>query len=114
MFKLHKILLKTTHSVADLNLCTTRLMDNAKFPWLILIPKRKNIRQILDLNKKDQIKLMEEIDYCSRVMKKAFKAFNLNVEKITIKYLSHLRHSTIIKLINNFKEDILQEVIETI
>ncbi len=78
MFKLHKKLLKTTHSVADLNLCTARLMDNAKFPWLILIPKRKNIRQILDLNKKDQIKLMEEIDYCSRVMKKTFKAFNLN------------------------------------
>ena len=71
MFKLHKKLLKTTHSVADLNLCTTRLMDNAKFPWLILIPKRENIRQILDLNKKDQIKLMEEIDYCSRVMKRS-------------------------------------------
>ena len=53
MFKLHKKLLKTTHSVAELNLCTARLMDNAKFPWLILIPKRKNIRQILDLNKKD-------------------------------------------------------------
>ncbi len=62
MFKLHKKLLKTTHSVAELNLCTARLMDNAKFPWLILIPKRKNVRQILDLNKKDQIKLMEEID----------------------------------------------------
>ena len=47
MFKLHKKLLKTTHSVAELNLCTARLMDNAKFPWLILIPKRKNVRQIL-------------------------------------------------------------------
>jgi len=46
MFKLHKKLLKTTHSVADLNLCTARLMDNAKFPWLILIPKRKNVKQI--------------------------------------------------------------------
>ena len=44
--------------------------------------KKKNIKQILDLNKKDQIKLMEEIDYCSRVMKQAFSAFNLNVEKI--------------------------------
>ena len=86
MFKLHKKLLKTTHSVANLNLCTARLMDNAKFPWLILIPKRKNVKQILDLNKKDQIKLMKEIDYCSRVMKKAFGAFNLNVKKSAISY----------------------------
>jgi diadenosine tetraphosphate (Ap4A) HIT family hydrolase len=82
MFKLHKKLLKTTHSVAELNLCTARLMDNAKFPWLILIPKRKNVRQILDLNKKDQIKLMEEIDYCSKVMKKAFGAFKLHIHII--------------------------------
>jgi hypothetical protein len=59
MFKLHKKLLKTTHSVASLNLCTVKLMDNAKFPWLIFIPKRKNDKQKLDLDKKDKIKLME-------------------------------------------------------
>jgi diadenosine tetraphosphate (Ap4A) HIT family hydrolase len=82
MIKLHKKFLKTTHSVAELNLCTVRLMDNSKFPWIILIPKRKNVTQILDLNKKDQIRLIEEIDYCSRIMKKIFKAFNLNVEKV--------------------------------
>jgi hypothetical protein len=29
---------------------------------------------------------MEEIDYCSRVMKKAFDAFNLNVKKLAISY----------------------------
>ena len=99
MFKLHKKLLKTTHSVAELNLCTARLMDNAKFPWLILIPKRKNVRQILDLNKKDQIKLMEEIDYCSKVMKKAFGAFNLNVEK-----LETLSHNYIFILLQEIKK----------
>jgi len=43
MFKLHKKLLKTTHSVAELNLCTARLMDNAKFPWLILFQKEKTL-----------------------------------------------------------------------
>lgn len=82
MIKLHKKFLKTTHSIADLDLCTIRLMDNAKFPWIILIPKRKGARQILDLNKKDQMKLMSEIDYCSRIMKKTFNAYNLNVEKV--------------------------------
>jgi len=82
MIKLHKKFLKTTHSITDLNLCSVRLMDNAKFPWIILIPKRKGARQILDLNKKDQMKLMSEIDYCSRIMKKSFKAYNLNVEKV--------------------------------
>jgi len=57
-------------------------MDNSKFPWIILIPKRKKITDIYQLNKKDQNLLMEEIVYASKIMKKAFKAFNINVEKI--------------------------------
>ena len=32
-----------------------RLHDNSKFPWIMLIPKRKNINDITDLNSKDQI-----------------------------------------------------------
>ena len=48
----------------------------------VLSARYKKIGGSLYYFKKDQIKLMQEIDYCSKVMKKAFKAFNLNVEKI--------------------------------
>tara|TARA_B110000858_G_scaffold46485_1_gene53483 strand:+ start:208 stop:501 length:294 start_codon:yes stop_codon:yes gene_type:complete len=48
----------------------------------MLIPKRKGVGQILDLNRKDQIQLMDEIQYCSKIMKKNFKCANLNVEKV--------------------------------
>jgi len=48
----------------------------------MLIPKRKRVGQILDLNRKDQIQLMDEIQYCSKIMKKNFKCANLNVEKV--------------------------------
>jgi diadenosine tetraphosphate (Ap4A) HIT family hydrolase len=58
------------------------LIDNSKFPWIILIPKRKNITDIFELSSKDQSLLMKEIVYVSKIMKKTFKAFNLNVEKI--------------------------------
>ena len=80
--KVSKSFLKDSHLIADLKLCSIRLIDNAKFPWIILIPKRKNITDITDLNSKDQTLLMTEIVHCSRLMKKIFKTKKLNVEKI--------------------------------
>jgi|UniRef100_UPI00404A1063 diadenosine tetraphosphate (Ap4A) HIT family hydrolase len=80
--KVNKSFLKDSHLITNLKLCSIRLIDNAKFPWIILIPKRKNITDISELNSKDQMLLMKEIVHCSKLMKKIFKTKKLNVEKI--------------------------------
>ena len=80
--KVNRDFLKSSHYINDLKLCTVRLIDNAKFPWIILIPKRKGITDITNLNSKDQLLLMKEIVYCSELIKKVFKTSKLNVEKI--------------------------------
>ena len=81
-FKLDRKFLKSSHHITDLKLCTIRLIDNSKFPWLILIPKRNKITDMSDLKSKDQILLIKEIVYVSKIMKKLFKTSKLNVEKI--------------------------------
>ena len=80
--RVNKHFLKDSHFIIDLKLCSVRLVDNSKFPWIILIPSRKNITDITDLNLKDQNLLMKEIVNCSKLMKKIFKTKKLNVEKI--------------------------------
>ena len=80
--KVSKSFLKDSHLITELKLCSIRLIDNTKFPWIILIPKRRNITDISELNSKDQMLLMKEIVYCSKLMKKIFKTKKLNVEKI--------------------------------
>ncbi len=81
-FKLNRRFLKSSHHITDLKLCTIRLNDNSKFPWVILIPKKNKITDMSDLNSKDQILLMKEIIFVSKKMKKLFKTSKLNVEKI--------------------------------
>jgi len=81
-FKLDSNFLRSSHHITDLKLCSIRLHDNSKFPWAILIPKRNKITDISDLNSKDQILLMKEIVYVSKIFKKLFKNSKLNVEKI--------------------------------
>ncbi len=81
-FKIDKKFIKSSHYIVDLKLCSIRLHDNSKFPWVILIPKRNKITDMSDLKSKDQILLMKEIVYVSKIMKKLFKTSKLNVEKI--------------------------------
>ena len=82
MNKVNKNFLNNSYYITDLKLCSIRLINNSKFPWIILIPKRKNITDITELNSKDQVLLMKEIVFCSKLMKKIFKTKKLNVEKI--------------------------------
>ena len=82
MNKINKNFIKSSHYISDLKLCSVRLIDNQKFPWIILIPKRKGVTDITNLNLKDQILLMKEIVHASKLMKKVFKTKKLNVEKI--------------------------------
>jgi len=81
MEEVSKNFLKDSFHITELKLCSVRLIDNCRFPWIILIPKKK-ITDILYLNKKDQTLLINEIVYASKIMKKTFRPFNLNIEKI--------------------------------
>jgi diadenosine tetraphosphate (Ap4A) HIT family hydrolase len=80
--KVNKNFIKSSYYIFDLKLCSIRMIDNSNFPWIILIPKRKGVTDITDLKKNDRNQLMEEIVYCSNIMKKVFKTSRLNVEKI--------------------------------
>jgi diadenosine tetraphosphate (Ap4A) HIT family hydrolase len=100
-FKLNKKFLKSSHYIKDLKLCSIRLHDNSQFPWLILIPKKNKITDISDLNSKDQIQLIKEIVFVSKIMKKLFKTSKLNVEKI-----GNIVPQLHIHIIARFKKDI--------
>ena len=80
--KVNKNFLRSSYYINDLKLCSVRLINNQNFPWVILIPKRKGVTDISELSTKDQLLLMKEIVYCSKLMKKIFNTLKLNVEKI--------------------------------
>ena len=81
-FKINKKFQASSYHITELKLCSIRLHDNSKYPWVILIPKRKNIIDMSELHSNDQILLMKEIVYVSKIMKKLFKTTKLNIEKI--------------------------------
>lgn len=65
--------------ITHLSLCQVRLHHNAAFPWILLIPSRPHIVEIIDLSKEDQQLLLQDIAHTSQVMKTLFQADKLNV-----------------------------------
>jgi diadenosine tetraphosphate (Ap4A) HIT family hydrolase len=66
-------------TVLDLNLCRVIFVNNALFPWIILVPMIPNTREIIDLKSTDQTTLMQEISLTSTVMKEIFSPYKLNI-----------------------------------
>ncbi len=78
-FILHPQLAADTVSVADLGLSTLRLMNCRTVPWLILVPRRDGVTEIMDLPAADQVVLMEEITSASAHLRRLFNPRKINV-----------------------------------
>lgn len=55
------------------------LMDDARYPWLILVPERPDLAEIIDLGEEDRAQLMREVAAASEALKALFSPDKLNV-----------------------------------
>jgi diadenosine tetraphosphate (Ap4A) HIT family hydrolase len=78
-FALHPQIVADTLPAFELNLCTVRLMNARALPWLILVPKRPGIREIIDLEPPDQATLWDEITTTAAKLKAACNPHKLNI-----------------------------------
>jgi diadenosine tetraphosphate (Ap4A) HIT family hydrolase len=78
-FNLNPRLEGDSHFVTDLTLCTVRLMKDANYPWLLLIPRQPDLVEVIDLEEADQLQLMREIALASRALRKVTDCEKLNV-----------------------------------
>lgn len=78
-FKLHSQLEKDTIEVSDLNLCKVLLMNNALYPWLILVPMKPDLKEITDLSPEDYSLMMEEVNNMCKKMQEIFSPDKMNV-----------------------------------
>jgi len=79
MFKLNKTLAKDTFEICDLKLCKVLLMNDQNYPWLILVPRIKDITDLHHIPMADQADLMNEISKVSHALEKVTSPKKLNV-----------------------------------
>ena len=78
-FVLDAVLERDTHPLGDLPLSRVLLLDDARYTWLTLVPRRAGMVEIIDLDPAQRTQLTSDIDAASRALKALFKPDKLNV-----------------------------------
>lgn len=79
MFKLDERLFKDTVVLGDFTLCRVLLMNDSRYPWLILVPRRAGISELFELEMAEQQQLWQETSYVGQVLKDVFQADKINI-----------------------------------
>jgi diadenosine tetraphosphate (Ap4A) HIT family hydrolase len=99
-FTLDPRLAADTVEVGDLALCRVLLMDDARFPWLILVPRRPEVSEIMALSEADADGLWREVRIAARVM----QALS-NPDKINVGALGNVVAQLHVHVVGRFRSD---------
>ncbi len=78
-WSLNRQLEQDTINLGDLPLSRVLLIKDANYPWLLLVPRRAGVSEIIDLNEVEQGQLMTEINRVARALNDIVKPDKLNI-----------------------------------
>lgn len=78
-FKLHHQLAADTSLVDDLAYCHCLLMEDARYPWLILVPRIACLTELHDLPTAHRLQIYDEISAVSKALQQVANAHKINV-----------------------------------
>src|SRR5690349_18871050 len=81
-WSLHPQLAHDTVAVGDLPLCRLLAVRDANYPWVMLVPRRPAVSEIIDLDEVAQAQLMTEITRTARAMKSITQCDKLNIANL--------------------------------
>ena len=78
-WSLHPQLERDTASLGDLPLARVLVNNDANYPWLILVPRRPNLVEVIDLDDAAQAQLMTEVTRVARALRDVTSCHKLNI-----------------------------------
>tara|TARA_B100000902_G_scaffold2375_1_gene3002 strand:- start:942 stop:1373 length:432 start_codon:yes stop_codon:yes gene_type:complete len=81
-FQLDPRLEKDTFLVGELPLCRVLLMDASNFPWIILVPRISNIKEIFQLNSEQKDLYFSESNFLMKGMSEIYNAHKMNIASL--------------------------------
>ena len=79
MFVLHQQLQNDCDLVGHFPLCCLLLMQDAHYPWFILVPRRQDVSEIYQLSTQDQQQLSRESSYLAKVLMETYEGDKMNI-----------------------------------
>lgn len=78
-FELAPQLKADTINLGNFPLCQLLLMNDANYPWFILVPRRAGVTEVYHLALEDQAQLMKESSFLAENLADLFQARKMNI-----------------------------------
>ena len=78
-WSLHPQLERDTASLGDLPLSRVMVINDANYPWLLLVPRRPDITEVIDLDEVAQAQLMTEVTRVASALRDVTACHKLNI-----------------------------------
>ena len=89
-FKVADAIASTTEPLYSLRLCEARLQSDARWPWIVLVPRRAGARELEHLNAPDRALFIEDIVAAGSAVRAIGSALGRPVEKLNLGALGNI------------------------
>jgi diadenosine tetraphosphate (Ap4A) HIT family hydrolase len=104
-FSITPPLLSGSEPLVSLGLCEARLQNDARWPWIVLIPRRAGAKEIEHLSKTDRARLIEEEVAAGAAVRAMGSALGRAVEKLNIAALGNVTPQLHIHAVGRRQDD---------
>ena len=104
-FTLHPAIAATSEPLAELKLCHARLQLDARWPWIVLIPRKVGAREIEHLSPPNRHQLMEEVVLAGAAVKAVAASVGRPVDKLNVGQLGNITPQLHVHVIGRRPDD---------
>jgi diadenosine tetraphosphate (Ap4A) HIT family hydrolase len=105
MFTLDPAFEATSTPLAALPLCEARLQRDARWPWIVLIPRRERLVELEDLSPGELARLVEETLQAGRAVRTLGKALGRPVDKLNVGQLGNITRQLHVHVVGRRSDD---------
>ncbi|WP_309088523.1 HIT domain-containing protein [Phenylobacterium sp.] len=105
MFRIDPAFEATSEPLTDLGLCHARLQDDARFPWIVLIPRIAGLREVEDLSAEDRVRLVDEVVAAGQAVRRIGHEAARPVEKLNVGQLGNVTPQLHVHVVGRRSDD---------
>jgi diadenosine tetraphosphate (Ap4A) HIT family hydrolase len=104
-FAVDPAFLAGSRALASLALCEARLQDDARWPWIVLLPRKPGLVELEDLSAPERARLMEEVVLAGQAVRAMGEALGRPVEKLNVGALGNVTPQLHVHVLGRRRDD---------
>lgn len=105
MAEIDAAFLTSSEALGDLALCHARLQADARFPWIVLIPRVEAARELEDLTPDERRRLMDEVLAAGHAVRAVALALSRPVAKLNVGQLGNITPQLHVHMVGRRSDD---------